>query len=177
MHAEIFHFNLSYWCLLFIILRYYVACFLLISHTMTFTWNRSFISNRKKATWLIICLKNKWIFFKPRQSSGSALKSHLKYLNELNKFDYRLGFIAAPVTFLAASVRICILFSTAGHSALMIAESIDRIDVVLSSETDEIQSDTLSVYCCIILSSYQHVLYLPYTHMQTHALSTCSDQE
>lgn len=59
----------------------------------------------------------------PRQSSGRALKSHLKYLNELNTFKYRrLRFIAVLVIFLAVSTRMStrIHFITAGHSALVI---------------------------------------------------------
>lgn len=65
----------------FLFLRGHNACFLLISHMMTFTRNNPFIScvkKKKNAHTIFICPNNKWIFFKPRQSSGGALKSNLK---------------------------------------------------------------------------------------------------
>lgn len=132
---------------------------------MTFTWNDCSISYLKMSTWFIICLNNKWIFFKPRQSSGRALKFHLKYLNELYKFRHRLRFIAVLVIFLAVStpVSISIHFITAGHSALMITESIcsfqlDKWDLIIFS----------AWYCCVILSLCQHVFTLSLTHTHIH---------
>lgn len=109
--------------------------FPVISHTMTFTWNNSFITAR-----FIICRNNKLMFSMAGQSSGRALKSHSQYLNEFSKFEYRLRFVAVLVVFLAVSARVSprIHFITAGHSALMITESIGRIAVVLSNGTNEI---------------------------------------